>query len=89
MKDCKKKHLCNCGTATKNPHETGKLGCTRSMAEFSPVRDPGKANTHQEWWMGNHSISGYTLKWQRGYRQYSCGCWARGRESTNSLPDET
>ena len=86
---CEKKHFCSCGTSTHTPHEVGEGGCTRSMAELHPVRNPEKANTHEEWWMGNHSISDYTLEWQRGYRQYDCGCWARGRESTNSLPDET
>ena len=88
MNNCNEEHLCNCGTASETPHETGTLGCTRQMSDITPVRNIDKINTHQEWKVGDHSVSDYTLKWQRGYRQYDCGCWARAEGSTNSLPDE-
>jgi predicted nucleotidyltransferase len=88
MKNCNKEHLCSCGKATHYPHETGKSGCTRRISSITPIRNAEKVNTHQEWQVGDHSVSDYTLKEQRGYRQYECGCWTRARESTNSLPDE-
>jgi hypothetical protein len=84
---CTAKHLCNCGVATHAPHDTGQNGCQRVMAK-PPMHKPENAGTHSEWDIGTHSVSDYTLKWQRGYRQYSCGCWTKAKESTNSLPDE-
>lgn len=82
MSKKKCKHLCYCGTGSTTPHVVGEGGCVRFLTK-APVPDG------DGWVVDGHHITNYTLKHQRGYHQYECGCWSRWPGSTNLLSDET
>lgn len=87
--ECEFKHPCCCGTATHTPHEVGKDGCKRFMTEAPELIPPDNRQGFNQWTVDGHPVSDYTLRFQRGYSQISCGCWSRWEGSVNSLPDET
>lgn len=80
---CNETHLCNCGTASKTPHQVGKDGCERYMTR------PPKKTGDGMYKVDGSTITEFTLRQQRGYSEQPCGCWSRWSGSVNSLPDNT
>ena len=72
-------HSCTCGMAEQTPHEVGTHGCVRYMTEAPAVRPD------DHWLVDGETITGYTLRQQRGYWQHPCGCWSRWVGSDNSI----
>lgn len=70
-------HACGCGTADR-PHDIGQYGCARFM-----IAPPKPAAPHPifgpMWFVGDDPdpVTDYTLRFQWGYWQHSCGCWSR------------
>ena len=88
MNKTKHNHACHCGTATHSPHETGENGCKRFITG-NPTKAHDDPDLGEMWYADGNLITGYTLRFQRGYFQHPCDCWSRWEGSVNSLPDET
>lgn len=78
---------CNCGGRAPN-HLLGINGCFREVVKQKPRKISAEKD---KWFVEGHTITGFTLREQRGYHQHHCGNWSRPKdhESTNSLLDET
>lgn len=78
---------CRCG-GQPGLHEVGSSSCYREKVTRPPRLISG---SDDRWFVDGHTITGFTLRQQRGYRLHPCGNWSRPKdyESTNSLPDET
>lgn len=74
-------HTCHCGTASIVPHQTTQHGCVRLLVD-SPA-----PLANDMWLVDGHSITGFTLREQRGYHQHPCGCWSRSPDSCNSIEE--
>lgn len=74
-------HRCSCGSNPTTPHPVGEGGCQRRLTE-APVK---VANDADMWIAEGSTITDYTLREQRGYSQFPCGCWSRWPGSKNSL----
>lgn len=74
-------HTCRCAFGVPIPHLVSTDGCCRDM-----VTAPEKLQ-NDFWLVDGATITGYSLREQRGYYQHSCGCWSRPREqgSENSI----
>ena len=79
---------CNCGGPAGKDHVLGEEGCFREKVLVRPRRISGEED---RWFVDNQTITGFTLRQQRGYHLHDDGHWSRPKdhESTNSLPDET
>ena len=83
-KNMKHNHTCYCGTSYKSRgHETGKDGCIRFMVE-APIK-----KENDRWEADGVEITDFSLRQQRGYHQFDCGCWSRWPGSSISLSEET
>lgn len=75
---------CYCGTATHAPHAIGKSGCQREITA-SPDKFGTDPDTDSPMWLvDGQIITEYTLKFQRGYFEHTCGCWSRFGSDDNS-----
>lgn len=86
MTTCNEKHMCFCGTGPggSGGHPTNEDGCVRYMVE-APVRSETMYLGEALWKVGDHEITDYTLRHQRGYSNLPCGCWSRWPGSKNSI----
>ena len=80
LTNCPHSHPCHCGTAVETPHESGEKGCSRKF-ETKPLIE----FANDRWFIHGHLITGFTLRSQRGYEQYPCGCWTHWDDSINSI----
>jgi hypothetical protein len=80
INSCKKTHKCNCG-GKSGEHLISDGGCHRFMTT-TPIKS---INMPDMWDVDGHSITDYTLRYQRGYSQHGCDCWSTWGGSVNSL----
>lgn len=84
---CADNHMCACG-GKGSLHVIGADGCFREM-----TASPTPAGKHAElgcdtWIMPDEdgAITDFTLRQQRGYHRYECGCWSKSSAgSSNSI----
>jgi hypothetical protein len=87
--------VCSCGGVSTSHHPLGENGCFRYH-----VTDSNELPTNRRlaegvggevstwvWDIGGHTITEYTLLYQRNYSQHDNGEWSRPKtkDSTNSL----
>ena len=80
---------CYCG-GVEGTHKIGEPDCLREVVE---KKDNPKLvdAVNDRWEVEGHTITGHTLRQQRGYHHHGNNDWSRPKdhESVNSLPDET
>ncbi len=80
--------ICSCGGVSESDHILGSPDCFREVVKTNP-RKVGYGK--DLWFVEGHTITGTTLRQQRGYSRHENGQWSRPKKmgSGLSLPEET